>query len=788
MKLFQKGQHNVAKILCLAAGLAIASVVIAEVYWEETYNTWFPDCDRTYQINEQLVMNGEYKEFPQTSGGVAPLLQQSCPQIEASTRTIYYLDATTYRVGGKELRVKSVYAADEHFFDVFPQRQLQGNLKQGMSTYRGCVVSQSMAERIGGNVVGKQLVDVMNPKEVYTIYGVYEDFPSNSRFAYTDMIVSLEVYAKSPRYQDRNYLYRLVESDSFHSYIRLKKGVSRDVLEPAVKRFMQSHEEYAESKKQGVEFNYSFTTLNEAFTQQEYVQTMITILTILAVVLLLSSVMNYLLIIVGNLPRRFREMAVRKCFGANEGTIYAIVFREALAHVLIAVALAATFLFACKGTIQELTSSTLGDMFSSRVGWILLAVCVLIVAFGTIVPGWLYSRIPVATVFRGLKDGRHAWKRWLLAVEFLSVGLLFCLLMVVQRQYDLMMNDDPGYSFRNTVVVTINGATPEEKQKAVTLMQRMPEIAEVTSCDHLPYQGASGNNVSLPGSDQSLINVADFYWTSDNYFQTMDVKVLNGGFSEHADSASEVMISESLAKKMMQLAHWPDNPIGERMVITEHNGSSSAPFSTVVGVYQDFRLGSIGEEDERPSILFHSNLPGSYQLARFHEFTPERMERLETKLKQLYPDSKILVQVWSWADEVHAIYTPQRNFRTGTAMAGITVLLIALMGLVGYSNDEVNRRRKEIAIRKVNGAHTHDILQLFLRGIFWVALPSLVVGAVFAYVIAGQWLQSFSVKTPLSPWLFFVCVALLIMVALATVAINCYKVANSNPVEYLKQE
>lgn len=64
-------------------------------------------------------------------------------------------------------------------------------------------------------------------------------------------------------------------------------------------------------------------------------------------------------------------------------------------------------------------------------GWILLAVCILIVAFGTLVPGWLYNRIPVATAFRGLKDGRHPWKRWLLAVEFASVGLLFLAYVIV---------------------------------------------------------------------------------------------------------------------------------------------------------------------------------------------------------------------------------------------------------------------------------------------------------------------------------------------------------------------
>lgn len=789
MTIFKRGQHNVAKILCLAAGLAIASVVIAEAYWEETYNDWFSEASRTYLVSETIDRDNQQEAFPQTSGGVAPGLKAACPQIEAATRVRYYQGGRAFLVDGKDVKVNNIQCADNEFFDVFPQKQLAGDLKKGLSTYMGCVISRSFAERIGGNVVGKMLVDKFSPETKFTIYGVFDDFPSNSTFGTCQMYVSMEIFAQSKDERRVSYIHQLIGGDSFGSYIRLRKGVTIDDLQPNVKCFIDSHEEYAETMKQGVKMGYTFATLNEEFTKRSDVHTMIIILSILAVVLLLSAVMNYLLIIVGNLPRRFREMAVRKCFGAKEKTLYGIVFREAFSQVLIAIVLAAAFLFVCKGTIQQLTSAPLSDLFYSRVGWILLAVCILIVAFGTLVPGWLYNRIPVATAFRGLKDGRHPWKRWLLAVEFASAGLLFCLLIVVQRQYNLMINDNPGYDYQNTLIVSISNTQPEERQKAIDLMERMPEIAGVSSCYTLPYPGVSGNDVSLPGSDQSLINVGDMYWTGDYYFETMGIKCLVGGFTEHADSSSEVMISERLAKKMKVLAHWPDNPIGQRMVVTEHNGDTGqSPFCTVVGVYKDFRLGNITSEDDRPSLMFHSNLPGETLLARYHELKPESIEDLQAKLKKLYPGDDKEVSVWSWLSDLEWLYTPQRNFRTGTAMAGITVLLIALMGLVGYSNDEVNRRRKEIAIRKVNGAHTRDILQLFLRGIFWVALPSLVVGAVFAYVIAGLWLQSFSVKTPLSPCLFLACVIVLLAVVLATVAINCYKVANSNPVEYLKQE
>lgn len=133
-------------------------------------------------------------------------------------------------------------------------------------------------------------------------------------------------------------------------------------------------------------------------------------------------------------------------------------------------------------------------------------------------------------------------------------------------------------------------------------------------------------------------------------------------------------------------------------------------------------------------------------------------------------------------------YASQRKFRNGILVGGIITMVIALFGLVGYTSDEVNRRRKEIAIRKVNGAKVSDILRIFLKDIVKIALPCIVIGDIVAWVIARQWLMSFSIKASLTPLEFiYVTIALLLIIGIAVV-VNCYKVANGNPVKYLKDE
>ena len=173
-------------------------------------------------------------------------------------------------------------------------------------------------------------------------------------------------------------------------------------------------------------------------------------------------------------------------------------------------------------------------------------------------------------------------------------------------------------------------------------------------------------------------------------------------------------------------------------------------------------------------------------LVKFNNLTEDALTELRNKVQSMYPNNA--VTVLDYESEFKAQYASQLNFRNGILVAGIVTMIIALFGLVGYTSDEVNRRRKEIAIRKVNGAKVKDILRIFLKNIMKIALPCIIVGDIVAWLIARQWLMSFSEKITITP-LLFICVTILLLVIIAlSVIINCYKVANSNPVKYLKDE
>ena len=133
-------------------------------------------------------------------------------------------------------------------------------------------------------------------------------------------------------------------------------------------------------------------------------------------------------------------------------------------------------------------------------------------------------------------------------------------------------------------------------------------------------------------------------------------------------------------------------------------------------------------------------------------------------------------------------YQDDRDFRDAIMISGIVTLIIALIGLLGYTADETNRRGKEIAVRKINGATERDILRLISSDIVWMALPAILIGAGASWFASEKWLQQFSEKIPMNAGLFLTGSVVVLAVILLTVVYRTWMVANANPVLSLKSE
>ena len=782
----RRGQHNFVKILCLALGLAISSVIIAEIYFEQTYDTYFPGWERTYQIFEMCNNQGKTTMFNQTSGAIAQGVKQYAPMVEVATSTTNFCNDAQCKLEDQNIVSANIMMADSCFFDVFPQKMLVGKARQILSQPLSCIIDSKTAATIGGNVVGKHFTLPNYPGTTFTINGVFEAFPWGSSLHGTQMILSMSSVPYVYSYDGRN---NWIGNDSYMSYIRLARGHDAKELKPYVDKMRQDKFSLEEMKKMGIEMDYDFTVLSNVYTQDPYVKKMGWIMSIVAFVLLFTSVMNYLLIIVGNLVSRSREMAVRKCYGAKPKNIHSIIFSEALVHVGLAVVLAALLVFLCKGTVENFLSAPISTLIMNRGCWILITICLLVLLVGGLLPGWLYNKIPVAIAFRGYNENHNRWKLALLGIQFVISGLLFSLLYIINNQYQLMLSTNPGYDYDNVAIVTVNASNANQRNQSFAEIKRMPNVKECCSTYHIPLNGygRSGNMVGTPGDDTNTFNIIDMEGVDDNFFKMMNIPIVQGTFfTERNDSCRQVIIDERGAEKLIKTWHWKDGVVGKQITCTGHDNN----IFTICGVCRNIRWGAVetgGDGmNEFPDLYFYSAKTAYYMLVKFNELKDESLSELQSKVQAMYPNNKVIVK--SYVSELANQYASQLNFRNGILVAGIVTMIIALFGLVGYTSDEVNRRRKEIAIRKVNGAKVKDILRIFLKDIMKIALPCIIVGDLGAWLIARQWLMSFSEKITMTPLLFIGVTIILLVIIGLSVVINCYKVANSNPVKYLKDE
>ena len=780
----QRGQHNWIKIVCLAVGLATGIVLIGKAGFEQSWDRFFPTSDRIYVVCEDIIMDGEYKHYPQTAGAVAHGLKHYCPQVEAATRYTGFAHDMPI-VTDDDKRVRTNYAlVDSCFFDVFPFRVLVGNPKKTLSQVDCCMIPRSLAEKLTGienpfELVGKKLYYNIRGGWALTVGGIYEDIPMNSKLHGMEVMVSMPTITKIMFDGRDNW----VGNDRYEGYVRLAKGITPDDLKPQIEKMKHDNLPLDELKKAGVDMGFSVQPLKDYHTKDEGTRRMTWIISILAAVLIGCAVMNYLLLVIGGISRRAKEMAVHQCYGAEARHIYNKVMTESIVHLLLSLALAALLLFIFKDTIEELVGAPLMVLLLTGSNiWLIVSTCLVVLLITGLVPSWIYTHIPLAAAFKNYNHSHRLWKLLLLGLQFASATFLIVLLIVVGRQYRMMVHDDLGYDYSTLGSMLVDGVSIEQRQLAMDELRKLSSVKGVTMAYPNLTEYQSGDNILLPGDDRQYMNVADLYYTGDEYFDVMGIPVVSGRtFTEQTDTLREVMVSRRFEERMKELAGW-DQAVGKQFICTSFQG----PY-TIVGVYEDPRIGSITDPDNRASVCYYSQKPDwmHYILIRFQSMNGlEEANKLVKKLITDNPD----ITITPYNQMVTELYTDAHRFRTTVMIGGLVALIIALIGLIGYLAGEIARRQKEIAIRKVNGAKITDVLKLFQTDILRVALPAVVIGATGAWYVARLWLEQFSEKTTLSPIILVGGALAVIIVILSVVCLGCYRVASSNPVNYLKTE
>ena len=438
----------IIKVLSLGIGLAVGIVLIAKVFFELSYDSFYKDIDRVYTINTWISMQGEEKDYGQVSGAVAVGFMEEVPGVEAGTRTTFVFNGDTYLdEDGNKLKATLV-CADTCFFKVFDRPILAGDPVKALGKWGSVMVSRSFAEKILrsaqddiSSVIGKQIANEDMDGLKLTIEGVFEDFPKNGSLDY-DILLSMETYGKQ---STDNWL----GNDRYKAYVKLMPGVDPNTLADAIRKMQEAHQPLAQIEAQGTSLKYFLKPFSKMHTSAPEVRQQVILLSIVAALLILISLLNYILIVISSMVKRSKEVGVRKCYGAEGKHIYGMLTKEASIHILLSLALAAVIIFAGRSIVENLLGVPFQTLLVPQSMVAIGAVILFVLIISIVVPAELYQRIPVYAALKNYTENSRNWKLALLGVQVLINVFLVVMMLIIGRQYQKVTHADTGYDYDN---------------------------------------------------------------------------------------------------------------------------------------------------------------------------------------------------------------------------------------------------------------------------------------------------------------------------------------------------
>ena len=761
--------NSATRLLSLALGLVVSLLICSYVGLNLSYGRFFPDRERVYQMFEnspQFGITGPQLE------PVAYTLAENIPSIEAATN--YFDRLMQVKLGNSYMDARWLEVSAD-FFTVLDFGVLSGDPKHILSregvANNEVFITERLAELLFGSEdpLGK-IVPTTQGQE-YVVSGIFRTPPVTNPLDDFDIVSFRDYNPTTANWQG---------DDSYPTFIKLRKGATKSQAEAEIQRLIEGHPTLSKMVELW-KANYFLVPIEDVVYVDNNIRQTQMIYGILALLALLVATLNYVLLTLSSLVQRSRTIAMMRCNGASRLDIFRMLLSETLIMIVAAIVVA-VFVIAClHQDIYQLLGYQLVDLFAWERIWIPALVCVVSFLVAGLIPASLYSRVSMSYAFRRGSDNRTWWKRILLFVQVACTTGVVCFLLTTSQQSKYILEADLGYDYNR--IVTMNfGATTSQRSAMVEELKRLPFVESVGHSVQYPIWGYFGNPV-YDYEKKEILFSCRFEYFDEEYIETMGMKLVAGRNFNEQDALNKTIVNEEFVRQH----GWElESAVGKSYW---QNGG----WCEVVGVIRDFtQAGGFVE----PLSVFRTayidndpNRPLTLQMSiRLTELTPENIKTLDSVIAENY-HSEWEYQLTPYVDRVKERFVYRDSMRNNVLLVSLTTLIISLIGLIGYLGNEMARRRKEIAIRKVNGATTSQVLSLLSLNISWVVIPAVVTGVAGAVWGGIKYLEMLETMCePLAWWIFACGAAIVIAIVYVILIIRTWRTANANPIDMIKIE
>jgi putative ABC transport system permease protein len=807
--LFRHRFFSIINLLGLSIGFGACLVIWLYVTHERSYDSFHVNADRIYRINQTFIWGDDDALFSSTGPAVRQAIADQVPEFEQLTR-LHTPGSSIISSSNEsnELMVfdeENILAADDNFFDIFSFELAQGNPNTALSGPNSVVITETTAKKFFNekNALGQELVYGEGARsKTLKITGVVKDIPLNSHIQF-DYLISMATYPRIKQAHDSwmwttFVTFGLLRSDANPEVVATKVA---DVPGKYLEAFLQKYRgiSYEEFLASGETWDLYMQPLKDVHLSSGEVYSrlsqtsnkqVIYILLFVGALIFSLSMINYVNLSTAKATTRAKEVGVRKVIGSSKLQLIRQFLFESLLYVLIASATALLLVESTLPFINDATGLALSLVTSLQPqNWILFGMVVLGVSMiSSIYPAWILSSFSPSSVLKTSStplSGGNGLRNALVAIQFSISILMIASTLIISDQVNFLKNLDLGFDRNNQLVVRNVQRLNHNLEPFAEELRTYAQVEHVSISSDTPPMIFDFDNFYRDGDDN--INLAVNYLTADEHFlDTYDLNLIKGRNLSRAFNDSLNIVVNRQFLKSFQLGN-PEEALKQKI---KYNQSEF----TIVGVMDDFET-SLSNQTYPTAILdpdapIFRNPKTHITVKMSDNLTGDQMKSMVATIQELWNQNQQQLPFdYTFADqEYNELF--QENIQFGKLMGTLAVLsiVIACLGLIGLVAFVLEKRKKEIGIRKVLGASIHQIWMMLSRSFGWLMLIGLFVGGSMSWIIMQNWVAEFAVRKELTIWPVIFSGVIMLGIALGAVSMQIINAARVNPVDYLHEE
>ena len=773
--LFRNKGFSITNIIGLTIGLTCTIFIFLWVKDELSYDKFQKNYDNIYQVMANRDFNNTIFTDPNMVLPLASSLEKSYSQIKNAVVTTQG-ESHIFSYGDQKLK-KTGLTVGGNFFDMFSWKFIKGNAANAISDPSSIVLTQSAAKSFFGNKDPLNQILRIDNENNLRVSAIVADPPGNSSLQFD--------FIKAFNYSDpdvKNDMNEWVNS-SWRVYLQIIPGTSITAVEKDINTLKKQHDPH---DKVSTYFTFPMNKwrLNSDFKDGKNVGGMIEyvrLFTIIAIIILLIACVNFMNLSTARSEKRAKEVGVRKVLGSDKKQLILQFFFESMILVFIAFVLAVIAVFLLMSPFNTLVDKHLSLDLTQPYLWI--GGLVIIIFTGVIAgsyPALFLSSFNPAKILKGtILQGKSAVipRRILVIAQFVISIFLISATIIVYEQIQHVKKRDIGYKPDNLIMIP---STPDVSKNYTIIKEELLKTGLVSSVTRtfspLTEVWWKSPSPHWDGQPTDVQIIVTGFSTDVDFAKTTGVKILQGkDFSGMPSDSSAMMLNKAAV-----IAMGLKNPIGMQMRYGPRT-------YTVTGITDNVVMESPFKPVE-PMMIYYQ---------------PENSNIVDIRLK---PSSQLQQSLKSM-EKVFKTYNPSvpfeyqfadkefgKKFLTEELIGKLTnifaglAIFICCIGLAGLAAFTVEKRIREIGIRKVLGASVQQVLLLISSEFLKLVLIAFIIATPLTYWLMNEWLQKYDYRIHISIWVFFGVGIGILLLTLAVVSLNTLKAATTNPVKSLRTE